>query len=224
MSKLYKIDFKYRPRYFDGSGNKLVGVTTAINKLAKPALTYWAYNLGVEGKDMQEYMSYTQRLGTIIHGRIFAYKTNVDIDKSNITPDEWDASTEGFNSFVAWFQHENIKPIFLEKPFSNGVFGGTMDEYGLRDDIPTIVDYKSGKNIYPDNFVQMAAYAKLLCEVGVEPLPERVLVVNVPRFGGDEFAVKEMGVSQLFENGYYEMFEAALAAYKADVKIKKSRN
>ena len=43
---MYKIQFKYRPRYKDSGGNKLVGVTTAINKLAKPALVIWAYNLG----------------------------------------------------------------------------------------------------------------------------------------------------------------------------------
>jgi hypothetical protein len=225
MTEKFKIDFVYKPQYFDTEGNKLVGVTTAINKLAKPQLTRWAYNLGLENINMDEYLKHTQRLGTIIHARIMAYENNLEIDKSNVTPEEWKISNRGFNSYKKWYLNTIIEPIFYEKSFVSLIYryGGKPDKFGIRNGIPIIIDYKTGKDIYSDNFVQLSAYVNLLIENKFKPLPKRVLAVNIPRFKGDSFATKEMGIDELFENGYWDKYLAGLGAYYADLKISNSK-
>src|SRR4030042_6028400 len=143
MTEKYKIDFTYKPKYFDKDNKGLVGVTTILNKLAKPALVRWAYNLGRDGIDYDEYLKYTQRIGTITHARIMTYENNLEIDRSNITPEEWKISGRGFRSYLNWYKNTKITPYFYEKSFTSKEFGygGTPDKFGDWNGTPTLIDY-----------------------------------------------------------------------------------
>jgi hypothetical protein len=113
-----------------------------------------------------------------------------------------------------------IKTIFTERPLVSERFryGGTLDKYALIMDEETVIDYKSGKDIYDDYFMQLIACAELLIENGF-PV-KRAIVVNMPKTKGDNFKIDSKSVDSLIEAGYFEKFLAARDVYYASQKIK----
>lgn len=60
-----------------------------------------------------------------------------------------------------WIDDYEIQPLFIEGTVYHNVFSyaGRFDLIALVDGVPTIIDFKTGKRIYPETALQLAAYA-----------------------------------------------------------------
>jgi len=242
------------------NGTPVVGVTTALGELNKPALPVWGFNTGREPRfnsideaarqtntdikklkkadavswafsvgqqrrnaSLYEKVDKAANIGTIAHAILQERERGNEIDNSNITPDNWKMALECVRSHDKWFEGVNVETVFVEKPFvsEKNRFGGTLDKYALISGEETLIDYKSGKDIYDEYFYQLIAYCALAMENGY-PV-KRAIIVNIPKTKGDNFKIQSYSVDYLFDAGYYDVFLHAVAIYYAKKKIKASK-
>lgn len=185
---------KAKSRYPLKDGTIVPGATTIVGVLNKPALPYWANNLGLEGVRMKDYLDKLAAIGTAAHAAI-----NADLlgQPAESVLDELDSDIRSlaencYLSFCEWRKGHNLVPIMLETPLVSEEwrYGGTPDYVGLVDGVVELVDFKTG-GIWPEHFIQLAAYARLLVEnqVILEP-PTRYRVLSLPRYETETFNEK----------------------------------
>jgi hypothetical protein len=125
-----------------------------------------------------------------------------------------DLAENCFLSYLSWEKNHALKPIALETPLVSELhrYGGTADFYGLIDGVPSLLDFKTGKAIYPEHFIQLAGYAPLLIENRLAEGPiEAFRVLNIPRGETESFDEKVRTAL----NAEWIIFKAALAIYSA---------
>lgn len=185
-------------------GIKVPGVTTVIDVMDKPALREWfarqAAERAVNEWDELAQLPVTERLdrirwgardkvraaalrGTEIHtlGEKLANGEEVDV------PDEHRGPVEAYARFLDRWE---IEAITTEAPLCNTEYGyaGTTDGFfriGKRDGVVALGDVKTGKGIYDETALQLAAYRYsdlIQPERGVEiatPAVDLVFVAHV---------------------------------------------
>jgi hypothetical protein len=217
-----KIDFNApHPDYFNKSNELIAGTTTALKELANPALIGWAYKEGKAGRPLNAKRDKAANIGTIAHEILKGKDLGYGIDNSNIQPDNWKLAKECIKSHNAWFKGlKSVKTIFVEKPLVSELYqyGGTIDKYCTISKQHTLIDYKSGKDIYEEYLYQAAAYTNLLIENGYKV--DRALIVNMPKESGDNFKVLSVSTKSLLNNGYFDVFLKSVEIYYARKKIK----
>lgn len=185
-------------------GEKCMGVTTAIDVLDKPALRNWYANEAAKRavnewdrlselpvSDRLEYIKFGPRdvmqaaalRGTEIHalGDLLARGESPDVPPEHVGP------VEAYARFLdAW----DVETIASETPLANTEhrYAGTADLWarvGKRDNAVCLVDVKTGKGVYNEVGLQLAAYRfsdLLQPEKGVEiqtPAVDLVYVAHV---------------------------------------------
>ena len=185
-------------------GEKITGVTTALGVMDKPALRNWyaeqAAKRAVDEWDRLADLPVSDRLdyikrgprdtvtaaalrGTEIHslGEKLAHGDEVEVPAEHRGPveayarflDEWDVQTIATETPLASVQHR---------------YGGTADQWariGRRDGAMCLLDVKTGKGVYSETGLQLAAYrySELIQpEKGVEietPAVDLVYVAHV---------------------------------------------
>lgn len=171
---------KTHTRYYSKEGKLLPGVTTILGVLNKPALVPWANGLGLQGINVREYVDVLALIGTIGHEMICCHNRGVNF-VSNGYPDELiDKAENCFLSYLAWEKQHKVEPMLCESQLVSELYGygGTIDCYAKVDNVPTIVDYKTGKAIYPEHIYQVAAYRQLLEENGHFVADVRILQIG----------------------------------------------
>jgi hypothetical protein len=254
-----KLDFsKPHITYREKNGQVVVGTTTAINKLAMPALPIWGFNTGREpmyqtipeaieaeginpaklkkaeaipwafsaGQKRKNSNLYGKRdkaaeIGTIAHEILHYREKGLEIDNSNIDDDVWELALKCVASHDQWFQNMTMKTILTEKDFVSEKYhyGGTMDKLAEINGELTLIDYKTGKDIYDTNFIQLAAYTNLAIEQGYDV--KQSIAVNMPKTKGNSFNIKSVPAEMLFEAGYFKWFLSSVDAYYAEQQTKK---
>lgn len=91
-----------------------------------------------------------------------------------------------------WIKQVDMKPIAVEQVVFSTVhgFAGTMDlladvtidQTGRR--LRALIDWKTGKAIYPESYIQNAAYQVALCEMGHGPI-DCGIIVRLPKTEND---------------------------------------
>lgn len=185
-------------------GTKVVGVTTVIDTLDKPALRQWYANeaakrvvddwdtiVAMKPSDRLEYVKFGARdtvraaalRGTEIHtlGEKLLHGDDVTV------PDEHRGPVEAYVRFLdAW----DVEPIASETPLAHveQKYAGTADVWariGKRDGAVCLYDVKTGKGVYDETGLQLAAYrfsSLMQPEKGVEiptPAAELTYVAHV---------------------------------------------
>ncbi len=159
------------------TGETFPSVTTIINSLSKPALVNWA------SKQAAEYAvsNWKQVMQTILaQGPTEAVKQISGAHRRTLDDSSAigthvhanvQASIEGRDMLIPHPEHMRFfeawklvyKPEFVlcEATVYNRAVGyaGTLDFMARIDGVNTIVDVKTGKNIYPEVALQLAAYA-----------------------------------------------------------------
>ncbi len=158
-------------------GEKIIGVTTALDVLDKPALRNWfaaeAAKRAVDEWDRLTELPISERLeyiksgprdkvraaalrGTEIHGlgEKLASGEEVDVPAEHLGPVE---------AYVRWLDRWDVTPIATETPLCHTVhrYGGTADLWarvGKLDSALCLIDVKTGKGIYSETGLQLAAY------------------------------------------------------------------
>lgn len=169
--------------YKTTDGRRVPGATTITGLLNKPYLIKWANHLGLEGIDSSKYTDEAASVGTLAHALIQANLQGETLDTSMFSPIQVDLAENSVLSFYEWKSRHSIEPILCEVPMVSDVmgYGGTVDCYCKLDGKPVLLDFKTGKAIYDEYFVQTAAYANLLSENGY-----KVDEIRILRVGRDE--------------------------------------
>jgi len=146
-------------------GVRVPGVTTITGQLDKSAqLVKWANNLGLQGIDSSKYTDEAASIGTLAHYLILCHlkkETPVLVD---YTPKQLDTAETALIKFWDWQKEHTLEPDYLEIPVVSKTLmvGGTADFIGKVDGVKGIVDFKTGKAIYDDYFIQVAGYAEIV--------------------------------------------------------------
>jgi len=202
-------------RYELPDGTKVPGVTTVLGVLNKPALVIWANRLGLQGIDSSKYRDEMADIGTLAHQMIIDHFNKIATDTSDYSETQIDLAENCLLSFYEWEKGHDIKVIMAEAPLVSELgFGGTIDCYCMLDGVATLLDFKTGKAIYPEMFYQLAAYAELLRERGYLVSASRIL-----RIGRDnDEGFEERTVGKLDKQ--WEMFAHCLAIYNLQRELK----
>lgn len=205
-------------RYKTTAGEKVPGVTTVIGVMDKPALVGWANRLGLDGIDSSKYRDESASIGTLAHYLIVCELASQDPDLDNFTPAQIERAQWSLNSFHNWRKRHTLEPTLVETPLVSDEwrFGGTIDFYGIVDDKPTLLDFKTSKSIYAEHRIQVAAYTKLLIEKGHRPHEVRVLQIG--RTEDEGFGEYVLPRSQIVTG--WEIFQACLVIHRLMPKMK----
>tara|TARA_Y100000310_G_scaffold336960_1_gene422819 strand:- start:2554 stop:3222 length:669 start_codon:yes stop_codon:yes gene_type:complete len=183
-------------------GKRVPGTTTICGVLDKPALVYWANNLGMEGIKVREYVDTLAGIGTLTHSRVQCYFEKTEPDMSEYSKADIDLSDNAMLSFYAWAKDRKFQDVQCEMPLVSESlrYGGLLDIYCKLDNLWTIIDIKTGKGLYPDHTLQLAGYAHLARENNV-PV-DQVFLLNIPRRDTEEFQFKALPLEVLAD--YYQ--------------------
>ena len=204
--------------YKTKDGLRRPGVTTVLGVIDKPALRYWANNLGLQGIKMQEYTDALAGIGKLAHLMILHHLKGDDAPTMNgHTPDQVSLAENCFLKFLSWEKAHKVKPIHVEMSLvsEQHLFGGTFDFYGEIDGALTLMDFKTGKGIYEDYWYQLGGYRILLDEHVIPCASHRILNI-----GRDE-------TENFFEESRDDLsrekrvFHAALELYEAVKEMKR---
>lgn len=153
-------------------------VTTIIGQTlgwSKDALIGWAYKLGKEGRSLRE-RDDAATLGQAVHhlvGLAFGAEGDETFADSVI-----EAARPNAERVIAWIS-ERYEVVECERAIIGERFAGTLD-YVLRsrdDGRLVIADLKTGKGVYDEVAIQLAAYDTLLLYSGAERC-DRGLVIH----------------------------------------------
>lgn len=160
-------------------GVKIQRVTDVLNAMDKPALKQWAANaaadLAVDRWDELAELPPSKRLdeiryahrrvvkaaqvaGTDVHGYGERLVKGEPVDP----PDELRGMVESYARFLDEWR---IEPIAVETPVAwtgPAPYAGRSDLWariGVRDNASALIDLKTGKAVYPETSLQLAAYA-----------------------------------------------------------------
>jgi hypothetical protein len=149
-------------------GTRVPSVTTALGVLDKPGLIQWAWKLGREGIDWRKFRDEAADIGTLTHYLILCHLKGETPDIAEYSPHDVDKAENALLSYYEWEKGHKLEPILVEKPLVSEQYkyGGTIDCYCNLDGEPALLDFKTGKAIYPEHIYQLAAYTQLLREEG----------------------------------------------------------
>ena len=198
-------------RYYLADGTLVPGATTISGLLNKPALVKWANNLGLQGIDSTKYVDKAANVGTLIHALVEGHITGKTVDTSDFTALEIELAQNGFYKYLDWEKQHKVEPIFNEKQFVSEKYryGGTLDFYCKVDGKYTLVDFKSGKGIFNEHFLQVSGYANLLKENKYRV--DQIMILNIGRNGDEPFQHREIPPTTYKK--YFDMFKALVKVY-----------
>jgi len=191
-------------------GTFVPGVTTVLGILAKNALIHWAWKCGREGLDYREVRDTAADVGTLAHYLILCHIKGETPDTSEYSPNDLEKANNCLAKYLRWEKEHPITPVMIETPLISEEYryGGTLDLLAEYDGKFTLVDFKTGKAIYPEMLSQVAAYWKLLEEQGWPVSSARIL-----RIGTDEDEGFEERIRTSLDNEW-QIFKHCLEIYR----------
>ena len=204
---------KPHQRYYLRSGDRVVGVTTVLDTISKPALYRWNNSLGLRGIDSIEHLDYLAGAGTLSHVMIGEQLGGPVADYAGYTPDQVSMAECALSGFHAWAEGKSLAAQELELALTSEVYhyGGTSDALLVVDGRPLLVDFKTSSRIYSDHCYQVAAYHHLLIETGYTV--DGAMVLRLSRDEAGEYSERLIPASGL--QPYFAVFLAALGLYDA---------
>ncbi len=97
-----------------------------------------------------------------------------------------DKAQWAFMAFQDWANSVALKPIFIEQMVFSRThkYAGTMDLLAEVNGTIALVDFKTGKSIYAEAYLQNVAYQHALCEMG-HVTPQAGYIVRLPKVEAD---------------------------------------
>ena len=212
---------KFGKRVYEWRGQKYHSVTSILNAIGKPALVGWAKKFTAEyavnnleklnvllepdthGEvDREGAVSWLKDasfrsrdraadIGNEVHGAIEAYVLGKPMPKWSpiVKP-----MMEQFESFLADYEPEYEQGMAEASVFNiKQRYAGTLDAIAIVGGRRYIIDLKTGKGVYPEVALQLAAYRHAEFIAGADgsevPMPEieRAACLHIPQSGGYQF-------------------------------------
>lgn len=149
-------------------------------------------------------------IGTAMHAGIeWALRTQLEED-AGPEPRLPDAAAWAVESWKDWAKSVALEPVAIERTVYCDVCGyaGTLDLYARVSGVLTVLDWKSGKAIYPEAFLQNVAYRHAATRRGMPSA--QGLIVRLPKYQDDP-AWEAMSVPETLT---IEDFRAALRLWR----------
>ena len=199
--------------------SKVPGTTTVLGVLAKPALVPWSNRLGLKGIKVGEYVDNLAGIGTLGHDMIMCHLTDKELVTVDYTEEQVDLAGNSFLSYLNWEKNHTVEPILVETPLVSEEYryGGTLYLLATVDVVNTLIDFKTGKALYPEHAVQIAAYYMLAMEHGYTVA--KALILRIGRDATEGFEVK--AVDNLEAN--WDMFTHCLAIYELQKLLRRKK-
>lgn len=156
------------------TGESFPSVTTILNAISKPQLVDWAAKqaatYAVKEQQRLSKMTTEHAISEIAgtHKRITEISSEVgthvhECIESTLNADEWKPNPwpEHMRHFEAWKSTYNPEFMYSEATVYNRqvCYAGTLDLVAQINGITTLIDVKTGKNLWPEVALQLAAYA-----------------------------------------------------------------
>lgn len=211
-----------RPKegYKLANGTKVPGVGDVVGRFKNSgALINWAYRQGKDGVPLYSRRDWAADVGTAVHDMI---DCDLNGDQAGVTARAAKLDSEGqakaMMAFTAWrsfAKNHKIKVIADEISLVSEThrYGGTLDKViSIDGSAPAIIDFKTGKGVYPDQVLQVAAYKGLWDENRPDvPLTGGFHILHCNRETG-EFGHRYFGSL----DDYLEQFLLLRRAFDAD--------
>jgi hypothetical protein len=138
---------------------------------------------GVKAADKTKQKAAT--IGTALHAAIewhLRHQLGEDPGKEPTLPDE---SAWAFEAWKDWAKSVDLVPLMIERVVYCEYcgFAGTLDLYAKVKGALTVLDWKTGRAVYGEAFLQNAAYRHAARQRGIES--EQGLIVRLPKIIGD---------------------------------------
>lgn len=215
MTKIEQVSGVKQHTVYKVEGKRVPGTTTIIGILEKPFLKVWANQIGLQGIELNKYVDKLAQIGTLAHLMIECHCLGADLDLNAYSAEQISLAENAYISFLEWERDKEVQYIGNEMVLTSPslLYGGTIDIYCKVNGVLTLADIKTAKAVYPEMFVQLAAYKHLLEENGYPVHDTRIL-----RVGRDE--------SEGFEDchkpdlmAHWELFKCLRQAYELQKKI-----
>ena len=210
-----KVKAKAHRIYRNKAGKRVCGVTTYTNVLNKPALVGWANRLGLEGIEVGKYVDTLAGIGTLAHKMLNAFHCGIELGADvldHYSKNDISRAENAVLSYHEWAKPYTLETIAAELPLVSEKWngGGTMDWYGKKNVVKTLIDYKTGSGIFPEHIIQVSTYAELLEEHGY-PV-EDIIILRIPRAASETFEVRRVGIE--LRKVAFELFLHCVEIYR----------
>lgn len=201
-------------------GKRVPSVTTILKSWGSAdGLVYWAHNLGLEGKALDDARSEAAEPGTIAHEMIERYILGKDPTEVDGVAEDLAKARTAFEAFCRWADASRFELIESEVMLVSEAlrFGGCLDALAKIHGRVSLFDWKSSGRVWAKFVAQVGGYALL-----VEETRDIVLLdAHVLRIGREhgEFAHHGWPRSVL-ETGMHA-FRLAREMYDIDKTLKK---
>lgn len=171
---------KVHTRYRNAAGSVVPGVTTITGVLDKPALMHWAWQCGIDGLDYKEVRDEAADIGTIAHEMLMCQFKGIEFDATEYPEDLIKAALNSVKKYHTWAKPYTIVPLQVESQLVSEKLqvGGCPDLYCMIDGEYVLIDFKTGKGLYEEHTIQVAAYVYLLKEHGFPIKHARILRIG----------------------------------------------
>lgn len=137
-------------------------------------------------KQHQRELAKAGEIGTQVHALIEWTLRAKLCQQPGPSPAICDKAQWCFMVFEEWAKKVNLKPLLIEQQVWSAVHGyaGTMDLLAEIDGQLTVIDFKTGKRVYPEAHLQNAAYRVALREMGHGDATQGI-IVRLPKDEAD---------------------------------------
>ncbi|MBA7568678.1 hypothetical protein ES708_10412 [subsurface metagenome] len=171
----------------------------------------------MQGIDSTQYVDDKAAIGTLAHQMIADHLRGVETDTSDYSAKQIDQAENSLLSYFEWAKTHTIEPVLIEVPLVSEAYGygGTIDCLAQLDGKLQLLDFKTGKGIWPEMVLQLAAYLQLLTEHGHVIHTGWILRVGRDETEGFETRLYKSLATQ------WEIFTHCLAIYCLQREVKK---
>lgn len=175
------------------------------------SLVIWANSLGFKRQKYQETLDAYADFGTNVHEAISNIVQNKPIPediRKKISLNDLEKYDRTINNFTKFYNEISPTTVYSEKSLLSEKlgYGGTIDWVSIENDCTYITDFKTSSHVRPYMTMQLAAYIKLLEEIGLKIDKARVLLVSTPILTIKEFTKEDIDKA-------YELFTKILMLY-----------
>jgi hypothetical protein len=138
---------------------------------------------GVKAADREKHRAAT--IGTAVHAGIEWYLRRMLADDPGPEPELPDPAIWAVESWRDWAKSVALEPLVVERTVYclECGYAGTLDLYAKVKGVLTVLDWKTGKAIYPEAFLQNVAYRHAARRLGMPST--QGLIVRLPKLLDD---------------------------------------
>jgi len=185
-------------------GTRVPGTTTITGIIDKPALKYWANDLGLQGIDVRKYVDVLGDAGTLAHRMIECHLKGIECNTDEYSKNDIDLAENSFLKFLDWEKKYKYTLLHSELKIVSEKYriGGTLDAVYQDKNKIILIDFKTAKAIYREMKMQVGGYA-LLYEENFKKIDE-CYILRIGRTEDEGFDFIEIKDIKLYQDAFLD--------------------